>query len=200
MNMLYLASKSSSRKNLLTNAQIPYTIIEQDADESVCDWSLSLEEVVIAIARYKMDHCILPIGVENQIIFVLTADTLSKDTTGALSGKPADLADAIAKLKAANGINYCGTAFCLDRKIYKDGAWQVQERILEYVQASYEWHIDPDQMEHYIVTSGSLEAAGAIKIEGYGAQFLKKVDGSYSAIVGLPMFELRRALQRIGFY
>jgi septum formation protein len=199
MNILYLASKSSSRKELLTRAHIPYRIIEQDADESKCDWSLSLQEVVSSIACYKMEHCILPSGQEGLIIFVITADTLGKDATGALSGKSKDMADAIEKLKAANGINYCGTAFCLDRKIYTNGSWQVQERILEYVQARFEWYIREDEMNQYITTSGALDAAGAIKIE-LGQQFLKKVDGSYSTIVGLPMFELCNALKKIGFY
>jgi|ERR1700733_2290904 len=199
MNILYLASKSSSRRKLLTQAQIPYALIEQNADETQCDWNLSLQEVVTAIARYKMEHCILPSGQEGEIIFVLTADTLGKETTGALSGKPADFADAIAKLKAANGVNYCGTAFCLDRKIYTNNGWHLQERIITYAQAEYEWYMPEGEMENYIAISGALDAAGAIKIE-YGAQYLKKVDGSYSAIVGLPMFELCAALKKIGFY
>lgn len=199
-NILYVASKSSSRKALLKQAQIPYTIIAQDADESRCDWNLSLEAVVRAIAIYKMDHCILPSGKDGDIIFVLTADTLSRDTTGALSGKPVDFADAVAKLKAACGINTCGTAFCLDKKRYIQGVWQTVDCIVEYVESYYEWDIPEKDIESYITISGSLAAAGAIRIEGYGGQFLKKIDGSYTTIVGLPMFQLRIALQKIGFY
>ena len=44
------------------------------------------------------------------------------------------------------------------------------------------------------------QVSGGISVEGYGAQFLQTVDGSYSAILGLPMYELRLALEKLGFY
>lgn len=43
-------------------------------------------------------------------------------------------------------------------------------------------------------------SAGALFVEGFGAQFVKEVNGSYSAIIGLPMFEVREALEQIGFF
>ena len=45
-----------------------------------------------------------------------------------------------------------------------------------------------------------MQASNAIAIEGCGGQFLQWVRGSYTTIVGLPMFELREALEEIGFY
>jgi septum formation protein len=41
--------------------------------------------------------------------------------------------------------------------------------------------------------------SGAMAIEGVGSQFVKSIDGSYTAIVGLPLFELRQALTELGF-
>ena len=200
-NILYLASSSQSRKNLLQKARIPFTIIEQNADESLCDWNLPLQQLVESIAQYKMDHVIMPLAKkENEITFVLTADTLSIDTQGNIRGKPKDMQEAIAMLKAARGPNNrCGTAFCLEKKQFKNNAWQTVKQIMGYAQATYEIDIPDTLMEHYIVEAQTLKAAGAIKIEE-GAQFVKSVHGSYTAIVGLAMFELRCALMEIGFF
>lgn len=199
-HILYLASKSESRKKLLQKAGITFEIIEQDVDETQCDWNLPLQQVVESIARYKMEHVILPTGKEGQTIFVLTADTLSIDATGAIRGKPNDKADAVAMLKAARkGPNICGTAFCLDKKLFKNGSWHTDKRIINYAQATYEFDIPDEWIDEYITRVDALQAAGAIRIED-GAQFVKSISGSYAAIVGLPMFELRQALMALGFY
>lgn len=202
MNILYLASKSQSRRMLLEDAKITYSLLSQDADESQCNWGSTLQKVVESIAVHKMEHVILPKGTEGKIIFVLTADTLSQDPTGALQGKPDDMQDAITKIKAtAQGVNRCGTAFCLERKLYTNDAWLTQERIIKFVDAQYEFIIPDHWIERYLKDGGNiLDAAGATRIEGYGAQFMKLMHGSYSTIVGLPMFELREALEKIGFY
>ncbi len=67
------------------------------------------------------------------------------------------------------------------------------------MQAYYEFEVPEECIVRYLAVSYGMKAAGAITIEGYGAQFLKKVEGSYSAIIGLPLFELREALQKLDF-
>lgn len=199
-NVLYLASKSFSRKELLRKAGLAFIVINQDADETKCDWNQQLQKVVETIAVHKMDHAILPLGKEGNTIFVLTADTLSVDATGAISGKPTSRADAVAKIKAARGgVNLCGTAFCLDKKVFTNGKWVTDQRIVKFVHAEYYFEVPDDCIDDYIQHSGALEAAGAITIED-GPQFLKSVSGSYSAIVGLPMYELWQALTELGFF
>lgn len=202
MNIIYLGSKSQSRKMLLDDAKIPYKIVPQDVDETKCDWGLSLQKVVESIALYKMEHLILPNGKNGEIIFVLTADTLSQDSQGIVQGKPENEEDTIVKIKAAaQGVNQCATAFCLDRKINRNGSWHLDERILKCVDASYEFIIPDHWIKEYLKNCPDiLNAAGAIRIEGYGAQFMRMIKGSYSTIVGLPMFELREALEQLRFY
>ncbi len=199
-NILYLASKSFSRKELLRKAGIPFVVINQDADESQCDWNLQMQKVVESIAVHKMNHVVMPAVTEGAIAFVLTADTLCVDATGAISGKPANIADAIEKIKAARGgVNFCGTAFCLERKLFKDGKWITDKQVVKFVHAEYYFEVPDECIKDYIKHSGALEAAGAITIED-GPQFLKSVAGSYSAIVGLPMYELWQALTELGFF
>ena len=72
-------------------------------------------------------------------------------------------------------------------------------RVTRYAQASYEFEVPDNLIEDYIKRSGALEAAGAIKIED-GPQFVKLVNGSYTAIIGLPMYELWHSLNDFGFF
>lgn len=198
---LLLGSKSFSRKMLLTEAQIPFITIEQDADEMQCDWTLPLEQAVAAIARHKMEHLCMPGGQDGQIAFVLTADTLSTDAHGQLNGKAIDRADAIAKIRLnRNRKNHLATAFCLERKQCIAGYWHTQERIERVVASYYTFDVPDAWIDIYLEKSIALQASGAVAVELFGSQFLKEVQGSYSTIIGLPLFEVREALEQIGFF
>lgn len=199
-NVLYLGSKSGSRQKLLKEAQIPFKVVEQNADETVCDWGLSLQKIVERIAVYKMEQVVLPQGVEGEQCFVLTADTLSCDSTGAIHGKPCNREDAIKKIKAGRNGTRIGTAFCLDKKVYHLGQWEVDRRILSFVDAEYLFFVPDIWIDTYLEKSLGLIASGALAVELFGAQFLKSINGSYTTIVGLPMFELREALYELGFW
>jgi len=129
----------------------------------------------------------------------LTADTLSQDSTGAINGKPVDREDAIAKIKAARNGMRTGTAFCLDRKQFRNGSWHIDKRIIRFVEAHYRFIIPDFWIDRYLNHSLGLKASGAIAIEEFGSLFLESINGSYTTIVGLPLFELREALQELGF-
>lgn len=199
MKTLYVASTSASRKMLLTQSKIPFTIIHQSADEAACDWNLPLEEVVRNIALYKMEHALVPQGQENETCYVLTADTLTLNSKGGIEGKPIDRQDAIKKLQSARDGARTGTAFCLDRRIFRNSIWHVDARIVAFVQADYCFDVPDDRLDFYLDNIGFL-GSGAIAIEGFGAQFMRTISGSYTAVVGLPMYELREALTTLGFF
>jgi|SRR5579863_3464276 len=200
-NILYLGSKSASRKMLLNEACIPFVTVDQTADETQCDWNLPLPQLVAHIARYKMEHVILPDGKsEGDICFVLTADTMSHDKQGVIHGKPVDRDDAIAKIKALAEGSYLCSAYCLDKKVWQSGNWHVQERIQDVVAAEFIFSVPAQWLETYIANTPILSVSGAIAVEGFGNQFLKTVNGSYTTIIGLPLFEVREALERMGFF
>ena len=200
-NTLYLASKSESRRLLLQESKIPFTLIEQDANEMACDWGLPLEKLVLTIALYKMDHAILPPGTEDQIIFVITADTLTQDLQGTIHGKPIDYDDAVNKIKSLRAGFRVYTGFCLDKKIFENGAWRLVERHTQCVGAHGNFAIPDNWIATYLAQQPRiLDVAGAMAIEGFGMQFLESVDGSYSAIIGLPLTEVRQALEKLGFF
>ena len=197
---LYLASSSFSRKRLLDLAKIPFTVITQDADESTCSLNQPLENLVQQLAELKMKHVHLPEGVEGQVAFFLTADTLTMDPENKLYGKPADRSAAIKMLKACRQGAIVGSAFCLERKLFTQGSWRTQEHVLEYDRAYCVVDVPDQFLDFYLDQVPFTKVSGGITIEGFGEQFVKEVNGSYSAIVGLPMYKLRDALYNLGFY
>ena len=199
-NILLLGSASQSRQQLLKEAQISFQLVEQQADESQCDWGLPLQQLVEQVALHKMDHVVLPAGTEKQTCFVLTADTLSQDKDGKVQGKPTDRDDAIAKIKTARKGSYLCTSFCLDKKVWRNGSWEIERRIQRSVASEYLFVVPDEWIDAYLEKSIGLSCSNAIAVEWYGAQFLKTVHGSFSTIVGLPMFELREALTELGFW
>ena len=200
-NILLLGSKSQSRQGLLREVQIPFKVVGQNADETQCDWGLPLPKLVQKIALHKMNNVVLPAaGDDGTICFVLTADTLSQDKSGMINGKPIDKNDAIIKIKMARKGTYLCTAFCLDKKIWRNSSWHVEERIEEWVSAEYNFVVPDDWIDIYLEKSLGLQTSNAIAVEEFGGQFLEVVRGSYSAIVGLPLFQVRKALERISFF
>ena len=197
---LFLGSKSQSRQELLKSAQIPYKIVNQDADETVCDWDVPFAEIVKSIASYKMEHVVLPAGQDGDGCFVLTADTMTCNTDGSINGKPVDRADAIKKIKSAKEGAVTGTAFCLERKIWRNNDWHTEQRIERYAHGYCSFDVPSQWLEIYLAQPFIFSSAGAIFIEGFGAQFVREFSGSYTAIIGLPMFELRESLTEIGFF
>jgi septum formation protein len=200
---LFLASASISRRSLLTEAGIPFTVIEQRSLEQLPTPIISLDCAVAAIAVDKMEHAQLPVGEENQIIFVLTADTLVQDSQGVIHGKPRDYQEALLKIKALQGNLYTTTGFCLERKRYNRGTWHTDRRITQAVGSLCQFTVPDGWIESYlskIKHYNVLSLAGGLYIEHFGMQFLKSVQGSYSTILGLPMFEVRQSLETLGFF
>lgn len=200
-NVLLLGSTSQSRQALLRTTRIPFQTIGQTADETACDWGLPLPKLVETIALHKMEHVVLPEGREGEICYVVTADTLSQDSHGAIHGKPVNREDAIKKIQESrNGSMRCGTAFCLDKKIYQDGHWHTMQRIVRFVDATYTFNVPDHWINAYLEHSFGMQASGAIAIEEFGLQFLHTLNGSFTTIIGLPLFELRESLEELGFF
>jgi len=200
MKTLYLASTSASRRQLLQEAKIPFILAGQSADETSCDWNLPLQQLVESIALQKIEHALLPEGNENDIGFVVAADTLGTDTQGVIAGKPLDKHDAMAKIISYRTGATTGTAFCIDRRRWQEGQWHVEQRIIGYAQATYIFDVPDAWLEWYLQQVPYMHVSGAVAIEGVGAQFLKELRGSYTAVVGLPVYEVRQALKDLGFF
>jgi septum formation protein len=200
-NILLLGSKSPSRVMLLQEARIPFLVVPQNADESCCDVGLSLSDKVMNIALHKMSHVQLVFGTaEGERCFVLTADTMVCDARGVIHGKPIDRNDAVEKLRQKRkGATAC-TAFCLDKKTWNHGTWQTVQRTTKAVMVEYVFDVPDVWINTYFTVSPGLHCAGGAAVEQFGAQFLRSVNGSHSALIGLPMVELRESLEKMNFF
>ena len=197
-SILYLASGSVGRKKLLTEAGISFELAFHTADETQCDLSQPLDVVVKSLALLKMKHVTLPQGHEGQIALVLTADTLTLNHQGKLLGKPVDRNHAIAMLSDKNQ-TVTGTAFCLEKKEYKNRSWHTLEQIVDYDQASCLIDVPESCIDIYLTKIPYMMVSGAISVQGFGEQFVKEIHGNYSAIIGMPMFKLHEALQKMSY-
>lgn len=215
MHTLFLASKSRSRRELLDFCRIPYKLVEQSADESQHP-DLPLLELVQYLAELKMAHVQLPffsqklacpaVAQSAQIGWVLTADTLGANSQGEICRKPVDRADAIRMLKSYRTGATTATGYCLERRRwnFNTNSWELDQRITGVASASYIFKVPDNCLDNYLDAAFSgisyLDVSGAVEIERYGVQYLGDIQGSYTAIVGLPMYEVRESLEQLGFF
>lgn len=197
--VLYVATSSATRHELLRQAGIDFKLIHQHADESTLMFQNSLEQFVIDIAILKMNSVDLTSieAHEGQVIYVLTADTLSQDVYGNVLGKPKNRDEAIEQIRLASHGSTVSTGFCLDKKKLIHGAWITEKRIVQAVSSTCKVVIPTSYINYYLDNSYAMQSCGSIIIEGIGMQFVQEICGSYSSILGLPMFELRNALDSL---
>ncbi|ARN72977.1 Maf family protein [Oceanicoccus sagamiensis] len=186
---LYLASQSPRRAELLEQVALGFEKISVDTDESVLAGESPQDYVQrVAIAKAQAGLAL----VEQQGLSplpVLGADT-SVIIDGQILGKPRDRDHALAMLGQLSGSTHqVMSAICL---CYQ----QCQETALSITRVSFR-HIEPDELEQYWLSGEPLGKAGAYAIQGRGALFVENIEGSYSAVVGLPLLETGQLLQKI---
>jgi septum formation protein len=108
-------------------------------------------------------------------------------------GKPADELEAVVLLMALSGREHCvKTGFCLANS--SQGIEIVQSVTTKVHFAKFSESV----ARAYVATGESLDKAGAYGIQGKGAFLVKAIEGSYSNVVGLPLYELIEVLQGNG--
>lgn len=199
--ILVLASQSKARQQLLRDAHMPYILADHYADEASCLIEGTLQDKVLAIAHGKMRHVRMPNPEKDTEYFVLTADTMVQDSQGVIHGKPVDRQDAIHRIRALNGQGVVATAFCLEKRMWQNDEWVPEGSYEEVVSCSYELFIDDAMITEYLrVVPDYCFMSGGLTIEGYGAQFVRSISGSYTTLLGLPLFEVRAGLKKVGFF
>lgn len=182
--MLYLASASPRRRELLEKAGIEYTLIEQNADENLGDEVLPKDAVLLLAER----KCLA--GAEK----VAPTDTvLGADTLVALGneklGKPKDEADAYAMLSRLSGTThavYTGVA------LWQDGVMYSAVDKTEVVFRS----LTEKEIRRYVASGEPLGKAGAYAIQGKGGKLVKEYRGALDNVVGLPVDLVRALLEK----
>lgn len=186
MPTLYLASGSPRRRELLTQIGVPFSVISASIDETPLPGEAAqayVERLALAKAQAGALHTPGP-GV------VLGADT-AVVLDGRILGKPADEQGAIDTLLALGGRDHqVLTAVALfdgQRSETLCVASRVRFRVIEHAEARAYW-----------ASGEPADKAGGYAIQGLGAVFVEALEGSYSAVVGLPLCETAKLMALFG--
>lgn len=183
---VYLASSSPRRCELLDQIGVVYEIVSASVDESVHPGEAP-ETFVLRIAlakaragRAALTDCARP---------VLGADTAIV-VDGDILGKPRDRTDALAMLQRLSGRSHwvlSAVALVGDVEATRLSASRVTFRRLD----------DSDCLAYW-ATGEPADKAGGYAIQGRGAVFISHLEGSYSGVMGLPLYETAELLNEAG--
>jgi len=185
--VLILASRSPRRRYLLEQAGLSFSVIPSDLDETTVP--LSPPEIYVRVLSEAKAESIAKKYPEK---WVLGADTIVlKD--GAVLGKPGSIDEARSMLKQLSGqahqvfTGYSIICKSKDRKFSET----VQTEVLFK-------NLADEEIEWYIHTKEPFDKAGAYAIQGLGTFLVKRINGSYTNVVGLPVCEVIEFLIKEG--
>ena len=189
---LYLASASPRRRELLKQIGIRFEVISGiDIDESQHETETP-ERYVGRLARDKALAGYFRISSRLEGEYPNMPPVLGADTCitidGDIVGKPASKDDGVAILQRLSGRSHkVLTAISLF-----DGSKERYSLCQSIVSIKT---LELDEIEHYWESGEPVDKAGAYAIQGIGARFVTHLQGSYSSVVGLPLYELSELLQ-----
>ncbi|SFW77896.1 MULTISPECIES: Maf family protein [Pseudomonas] len=188
MKPLYLASGSPRRRELLTQIGVPFTAIGADIDETPLDHEPP-SAYVERLARGKAEagRRALDTGVDGCVLGADTAVVLE----GRILGKPVDQADALSMLLSLSGRNH----EVLTAIAVLDGS-RCESRVVRS-QVRFRPITEQEAMAYW-ASGEPRDKAGSYGIQGLGAVFVAGLEGSYSAVVGLPLCETAELLGHFG--
>lgn len=185
--MLILASQSPRRRELLAQLGVTFECVVSDIDEHALT-NEAPAELVQRLAIAKAQH-VFQQTADNHAV-VLGADTIVVCQAQIL-GKPKDKNDALRMLHSLSGqTHHVMTAVCLMTTTFKE--------CINVISSVTFRQLNENEMHAYWQTQEPCDKAGAYAIQGLAAQFIQHLEGSYSAVMGLPLFETARLLTKAG--
>jgi septum formation protein len=197
---VYLASKSPRRQELLRQIGIEFDellvreaagrrrdIIEMPRkDEPALEYVKRIARTKAAVGWHQMNRRQLPPRP------VLAADT-EVVIDGKVLGKPDSAADAIAMLERLSGHTHeVLTAVAI--------RWHAHVVLAVSTSRVTFRALARDEVERYVASGEPFDKAGGYGIQGRAAAFIRHLDGSYSGVMGLPLFETTEILAKIGYH
>ena len=209
---IILASTSPRRQDLLSLADIEFTTQAVDVDESVLSEEMP-QDYIVRMVQAKAEAAAEVIKQfsssdnnstatnleqkQKEHYLVITADTIGVLADGvSILVKPTDKNDAFAMWqKMSNTQHAVWTAVQLS---VVDSVGKVihTDNILEKTEVTF-IELDKAAMEAYWATGEPTDKAGGYAIQGKGAAWVERINGSYSNVVGLPLAQTIAAIQRI---
>ena len=183
--MLILASKSPRRRELLSMLGIDFIIETADIDETM-DPALTPAQAVATVCEKKA----AAVAQNHPADLILAADTIVV-VDGRILGKPHSENAAQAMLRSLSGRQHTVmTGFCL---------WQngVAETHVEQTRLEFK-PLSDAEIDAYVATGSPMDKAGAYGIQDQAAVFVRRLEGDYYNVMGLPLCALVQGLRRHG--
>jgi septum formation protein len=194
-SFIYLASQSPRRQELLQQLGVRFELLLPRPDEDAEALEAELpgeapDAYVVRVSRLKAEaaHARRVKG-QHPPAPILVADT-TVTVDGAIMGKPADADEAVAMLERLSGREHeVLTALAV---VDSEGALLPPALSRSKVRVA---GVDRAALQRYAATGEPLGKAGAYGIQGRAAEFIERIEGSYSGIMGLPLFETAALLR-----
>ena len=186
---VYLASRSPRRVELLKQIGIDCEILPADIDETALP-NESPTGYVVRLAKQKAQACLSKLNNRQPLVPVLAADT-TVALGGLILGKPLDNQDAKAMLGQLSGSQHevhTAVAIAFADTIKVELSTTVVEMMM----------LTEAQIEAYIATGEHRDKAGSYGIQGMAGAWIKRIEGSYSGVMGLPIYETSVLLRKHG--
>lgn len=187
MEKIILASSSPRRRELLDRVGCEFEVIVPDAAEPRPQPNEDARDFVRRSAAAKCDA----VSEVHPDRVVLAADTIVV-LDGAILGKPRDERDAFGMLKSLVGRTH-QVMSCVDARRGDRRA----ER-LSITNVSFREDITDDELRRYIATGEPMDKAGSYGIQELGALLVRRIDGDYFGVVGLPIVDTAKLLGEFG--
>ena len=185
---IFLASQSPRRRELLHQIGVQFDVLDVDVPEQREPGESPLD-YVSRVAREKACAGLLQVaGREGALVLGADTEVMLDDE---VFGKPADAADAAAMLARLSGRAHqvISVLWCVG--VGRE-AHAVNTTTVEFARLS------ADDIAAYVATGEPFGKAGAYGIQGCAAAFIRRIDGSHSGVMGLPLHETASVLRRLG--
>lgn len=203
---IYLASSSPRRRELLDQLGVRFAVVAQDVPEHYASDEAPEDYVQrLALEKARAGWQALPADAIRRPVLGADTAVVVDDT---VLGKPADRAAALAMLAMLSGrAHRVLSAVAVVGATVSDvsDGGELRQRLGQYrtsvrLSESRVWfrRIDEQERAAYWASGEPADKAGGYAIQGLGAIFVERLDGSYSGVMGLPLFETAELLQGLG--
>ena len=196
-NIIYLASKSPRRRELLKQIGIQFELLmmrEQSPRVDVDEAPLRDESAHVYVQRIVLLKSAMAAKVMRERRLpprlIVTADT-TVTIDGEVLGKPVDRDDAVRMLRRLAGQSH---------QVLTAIAVATGNEVKHVLSTSFVAFapLTDDEIKRYVDSGEPLDKAGGYAVQGLAARFIVKLSGSYSGVMGLPLYETTTLLRQCG--